>query len=61
MGEDIDKKIKELEQQLQDLKLRLPSEKDRKTGVHVHADSMEMIMKIEELEDEIEELKDTQP
>ncbi len=51
--EDLEAKIKELE----DLKKRLPSYKDRECGVIKHNDSVELWERIEELEEEIEALK----
>ena len=53
MKEDLVSKIKELE----DLKKRLPSYKDRECGVIKHNDSVELWERIEELEEEIEALK----
>ena len=52
-SEDIEAKIRELE----DLKKRLPSYKDRECGVIKHNDSVELWERIEELEGEIEALK----
>ena len=52
-SEDIEAKIRELE----DLKKRLPSYKDRECGVIKHNDSVELWERIEELEEEIEALK----
>lgn len=49
----IEAKTKELE----DLKKRLPSYKDRQCGKMEHGDSASSWMKIEELEEEIEALK----
>ncbi len=43
--------------QLEELKKRLPSYKDRQCGVMKHYDSVEVWEKIEELETEIEDLK----
>lgn len=57
MGEDIKKRIEELEAKLKDLESRLPSEKDKKTGLHVHSDPVDMLMEIEEVEEEIEKLR----
>lgn len=57
MADDIKKRIMELEARLKDLKKRLPSDKDRPTGLHVHADPVNMIMEIEELEDELDTLR----
>lgn len=51
--EDLEAKMKELE----DLKKRLPSYKDRECGVIKHNDSVELWERIEELEEEIEDLK----
>lgn len=51
--EDLEAKIRELE----DLKKRLPSYKDRECGVIKHNDSVELWERIEELEEEIENLK----
>lgn len=43
--------------QLEELKKSLPSYKDRQCGVFKHNDSVELWEKIEELEGEIEDLK----
>ena len=43
--------------QLEELKKRLPSYKDRQCGVIKHNDSVELWERIEELEEEIEDLK----
>ena len=43
--------------QLEELKKRLPSYKDRQCGVMKHYDSVELWQRIEELEEEIENLK----
>ena len=51
--EELAAKIRELE----DLKKRLPSYKDRECGVIKHNDSVELWERIEELEEEIEDLK----
>ena len=51
--EDLEAKIRELE----DLKKRLPSYKDRECGVIKHNDSVELWERIEELEGEIEDFK----
>ena len=50
-------KIMELEKELEDLKKRLPTYKDRACGQMVHSDPMGLWLKIEELEAEIERLK----
>ena len=57
MGDEIKKKIAELEAKLRDLKNRLPSERDKYTGLHVHADPINMMIEIEEIEEEIERLQ----
>lgn len=43
--------------QLEELKKSLPSYKDRQCGVFKHNDSVELWQRIEELEGEIEDLK----
>jgi len=43
--------------QLEELKKSLPSYKDRQCGVMKHYDSVELWQRIEELEEEIENLK----
>jgi len=43
--------------QLEELKKSLPSYKDRQCGVFKHNDSVELWEKIEELEEEIEDLR----
>lgn len=43
--------------QLEELKKSLPSYKDRQCGVFKHTDSVELWEKIEELEEEIKDLK----
>lgn len=43
--------------QLEELKKSLPSYKDRQCGVFKHTDSVELWERIEELEEEIEDLK----
>ena len=43
--------------QLEELKKSLPSYKDRQCGVFKHNDSVELWERIEELEEEIEDLK----
>ena len=55
--EDVSKRIEELEVKLRDLNARLPSRQGKQVGMHVHADPIDMIMKVEELEDEISSLK----
>lgn len=57
MSEVTLKKINELEARLYELKARLPSAKDKKTGLHVHPDPVNMLIEIEEIEEEIQRLK----
>ena len=57
MESDTDKKIKELEAKLNELKARLPSAKDRKTGLHTHPDPVNMLIEIEETEEELQRLR----
>lgn len=55
MAEEL--RIKELEKELEDLKKRLPTSKDKACGQIVHSDPIGLWLKIEELETEIERLK----
>ena len=54
---DEELRIKKLEQELEDLKKKLPTSKDKACGQIVHSDPIELWLKIEELETEIERLK----
>jgi hypothetical protein len=58
MAQDgLHKRIKELETRLSDLKSRLPSSKDKRTGLHIHPDPTNMLMEIEDIEEELKALK----
>ncbi len=54
-------KIKDLEKELEELKNMLPTYKDKKScGRIIHNDSVELLLKIEELEEKIERIKEAQ-
>ncbi len=51
-------KIKDLEKELEDLKRMLPTYKDKKScGRIIHNDPVELLLKIEELEEKIKGIK----
>ncbi|MFH1996286.1 MAG: hypothetical protein ABIJ27_04720 [Candidatus Omnitrophota bacterium] len=58
MGEeDIKARIEAKEKELEELKKKLPTSKDKRYGGVVHQDPSGLVMKIDDQEAEIEELK----